>query len=375
MKTIHLFKSCRLIHAAALSVSLGLGFPASANDQHSYIIDLNSKKVTDLGTLGGGNTQARAINDAGQVVGESKTTDGSTHAFMTGPNGQGMTDLGTLGGDISGANGINAAGQVVGYSATDKQEYYAFITGPGGVGMSEHGSMETAFGINSSGRVVGRTWNTHAAVTGPDGTGIVDLNETFEGRGHGEATAINDSGQVVGWTLPSGGRIRDTSAFITGANAEGMTLLSGSFAQAINAAGQVAGTVRTYPPGSGPPGFIHAFITAPNETHVIDLGTLGGKESFAWGINDAGRVVGSSDMPDGRRHAFITGPDGVGMTDLNSLVSLPEGVVLSQAIAINNSGQVVALSVPEPASYALMLVGLGLVGLMANRRKQGRVVA
>ena len=33
----------------------------------------------------------------------------------------------------------------------------------------------------------------------------------------------------------------------------------------------------------------------------------------------------------GARHAFITGPNGVGMTDLNSLVSQPGGVVLTEA--------------------------------------------
>jgi hypothetical protein len=60
------------------------------------------------------------------------------------------------------------------------------------------------------------------------------------------------------------------------------------------------------------------------------------------------------------------------MTDLNSLVSLPNGVVLTEATAINNVGQVVAIStIPEPACYTPMLAGLGLVGFMASRRKAG----
>ena len=67
-----------------------------------------------IGTLGGNNSYANGINDAGQVVGYSATAGGVQHAFITGPNGMGMRDLGTLGGTDSFAYGINDAGQVVG---------------------------------------------------------------------------------------------------------------------------------------------------------------------------------------------------------------------------------------------------------------------
>ncbi|WP_371264318.1 PEP-CTERM sorting domain-containing protein [Nitrosospira sp. Nsp14] len=33
---------------------------------------------------------------------------------------------------------------------------------------------------------------------------------------------------------------------------------------------------------------------------------------------------------------------------------------------MNNNGQVIAIGVPESAAYALMLAGLGLLGLMAR---------
>ena len=66
---------------------------------------------------------------------------------------------------------------------------------------------------------------------------------------------------------------------------------------------------------------------------------------------------------------LITGPNGMGMVNLNSLVNLPPGVTLTQA-AVNNNGQVVAMGmVPELETYALMLVGLGLVGFMVRRKK------
>jgi hypothetical protein len=57
------------------------------------------------------------------------------------------------------------------------------------------------------------------------------------------------------------------------------------------------------------------------------------------------------------------------MTDLNSLVSVP-GVVLTDTAGINNHGQVAAIGViPEPETYALLLAGLGLTGVMVRRRK------
>ena len=65
-------------------------------------------------------------------------------------------------------------------------------------------------------------------------------------------------------------------------------------------------------------------------------------------------------------------PDGAGMMDLNSLVDVPNGVILEQATGINNSGQVVAIgNIPEPEIYALFLAGLALVGFAARRRKMG----
>ena len=159
-------------------------------------------------------------------------------------------------------------------------------------------------------------------------------------------------------------------AFITGPNGVGMTDLgtlggSNSSASGINDAGQVVGYSFTAADD------LHAFITGPNGVGMTDLGTLGGGYSFAHGINDAGQVVGDSYTAAGATHAFITGPNGGGMTDLNSLVSLPGGGVLSEATGINNHGQVAAISsaIPEPETYAMLLAGLGLLGFIARRRK------
>lgn len=64
---------------------------------------------------------------------------------------------------------------------------------------------------------------------------------------------------------------------------------------------------------------------------------------------------------------------GAGMTDLNSLVDLPDGVILTRALDINNKGQVVAIamasSIPEPEGYAMFLAGLGMMAFYGASQK------
>ncbi|MCX5891291.1 MAG: HAF repeat-containing protein [Deltaproteobacteria bacterium] len=103
---------------------------------------------------------------------------------------------------------------------------------------------------------------------------------------------------------------------------------------AVNAAEQVAGC-------SWGPSFGHAFLYSGGVMH--NLGTLvpapGDGNSLAYGINDAGQVVGESFPNGGAHHAFLYG-NGV-MQDLNNLVqNLPANTVLNSARAINTAGQV-----------------------------------
>jgi probable HAF family extracellular repeat protein len=104
----------------------------------------------------------------------------------------------------------------------------------------------------------------------------------------------------------------------------------GSWATAINGAGQVVGA--SHAPG----GQQHAFLYTSGR--MIDLGTLGGSRSDATGIDASGRVVGTSRTPeDAEWRAFLYG--GTQMRDLGTL-----GGSDSFANAISSTGAVVGLA-------------------------------
>jgi probable HAF family extracellular repeat protein len=84
------------------------------HDRHALLWQHGS--VTNLGSFGGTRNRANAINNRGQIVGNSELAgDTAQHAFFW-RDGV-MTDLGTLAGDSSSfAFGINNKGQVTGQS-------------------------------------------------------------------------------------------------------------------------------------------------------------------------------------------------------------------------------------------------------------------
>jgi probable HAF family extracellular repeat protein len=286
--------------------------------------DASSYTAVDLGTLGGSPAYAfaAAINSAGQVVGASRSPSGETHAFLWSKGV--MTDLGTLGGDNSQGLGVNDRGQVVGFSVTAEGQSHAFLwekgvmTDLGTVGERNSGALDInergqivggadeipilwekgdivplpfpvggthcgAFKINAAGRAVGQctVGNTARAVLWDRG-GVSDLGTL--GGSLATATGINASGAVVGISfnpfdngshpfLWERGSMTDLST--QGAPA-------GFIPKAINAGGQIAGHY-----GGGDQ--IHAVVWQRGT--IIDL-SVRGIDNYVTDINASGQVVG-----------------------------------------------------------------------------------
>jgi len=113
---------------------------------------------------------------------------------------------------------------------------------------------------------------------------------------------------------------------------------SRSGASAINDSGEVVG--YSYLAGDQNK---HAFLYKDGK--MTDLGTLGGTSSEAKGINKSGQVVGWSDNSSGERRAFIYDSTN-GMKDLNDLIPAGLGWSIDEATAINNNGQIAATGWP-----------------------------
>jgi probable HAF family extracellular repeat protein len=306
---------------------------------------LLSYTVTDLGTLGGQTSVARAINNAGQVVGDSQLSGTMTHHGFLYSDGQ-MIDLGTLQGEASSANAINASGQVAGGSMHAFRDHNGTMTDLGTLG----GSTSIAYGINNTGQVVG-----DAATASDDSTHaflyrhghMSDLGTLGGPLSH--AAAINASGEVVG----SAQTAQDcTHAFrFHWDTMLDLGTLGGdsSWATGLNNRGEVIGYATTTPGGFAP---IHAFVSGHGT--MLDLGTLGGDDSWAAAINNAGVIVGYSFNADYDTRAFLYYRGR--MVDLNNLISPDSGWVLYEALGINDHGQIVGVGrCPRGTEHAFLL--------------------
>jgi len=315
----------------------------------------------------------QGLNDSGVIVGgysrPSATTVGALEAsgFFTGANANGVNSVRQASpnqGGITSVAGINASGQMVAVEAR-YQNSASYLS-------KDHGQTWTALNL------------------GPDS----------------QVTAINDAGQLAGNIAGPTGRWPVYQAMVTGPNGaspQGLgtlgfypaTVFPSSRVTDINNSGQVTG----YSNWSGSDNS-RAFFADNNGQGMKNLGTISGIPAdgidfTGKALNDEGRVVGTAAVRgygQSNSRAFVTDTGGTGMYDLNTFLSfaLPKDVSLNGALAINESGQILAVGgtpwgsskglylltpsslAPIPEASTVAYMALGLLGIASTIRRNKR---
>ncbi len=323
------------ITSLAASTLLAANAPALAQESVRYAI-IN---VGDPGGLG--LASARAINNEGIIAGVTVDgLSGNLLAFVWQDGSSHYLPL-LVGGYDTQPYDINSAGDVVGFARTAQLAQRAVLW-PSTGGIIELGTLggadSTAYGINTQGHVVGG-----ADFLGTDTNPFIWIDGQMTALGDfgdrgGDAQAINDQDQVVGYA--SGSEFSGVRAFLweNGELINIGSLLSNrnSYAQDINESEVVAGYAHALDSTA------RAVIWRNRSIINIHNDSLG-PQSFAWALNDLDQVVGGlviDDLP------LVFGAflyeNGGPMVNLHTLVPPRNNwSVLDGAFDINNAGEIV----------------------------------
>jgi probable HAF family extracellular repeat protein len=360
----------------ALSLSIAMSVPVLAAQEQqqrpTYYFLVN------LGTpLGGTASLGSSVNDRGWVAGGATTADSTEHAVLW--LGSAL-DLGTLGGPNSNVAwpNPNNRGELAGIAETAKQDpnkenwscsgFFPATTHNICLGFvwqwGEMTALPTlggnngyAAGINNWGQVVGWAENTthdptcalpqvlqfEAVIWGPEPGQLKQLTP-FHGDPDSAATAVNDSGQVVGISGICDNAIGEFSARHALLWENGKPIDLGNFGgvawntpTAINNRGQIVGFADL--PGDQDGG-LNPIAFLWTKEHGIQklLPYPGDANSLAWGINERGQAVGQSIDASGNSRAVIW-QDGEPI-DLNALIPPDSPLYLTLANDINDRGEI-----------------------------------
>lgn len=360
-------KSTLWLSPAVIVVAIvGISIRGWATDTLKHEREAPRYAIVDVGTLGGTFSAARGVNDKGWVSGSSTLPgDLEEHTFLW-RNGK-MIDLGTLGGPHSAPGFTPFIGEVIvgaseiltpdpngaDFCFTGTQLECVPVVWRGGKIQTLPtlgGANGAANEMNSRGQIAGVAENT---LPGPPcfapsnilefkpvlyERGEIQELPTFLGDPNGVALAINNQGQVAGFSFSC----EDFHALLWhGGILTDLGNLGGTVnnnASAINNRGEVAGV-------SGLAGNTtsHAFIWRKGV--MTDLGTIPGDAGFASvaiGLNDTADVVGQScNAEDNFCRAFLWRKGA--MLDLNTLIPADGPWFLFEADTINSRGQIVGV--------------------------------
>ena len=293
----------------------------------------SASESLELGVLPGGfASEGWGVNGSGSVVGVSLSAAGE-RAFIWTATG-GMQDLGSLGGTNSSAVAINETGTVVGYADSASGASVAFRW-TASDGMQPLGGVESkANDVNGAGVVVGTHTvgvDTHAFMWSDEG-GFVDLGVIGDGY-RAEALAINNAGVIVGLSSIGTGGIR---AFrrLPGDTMTSLGTLAGhttSRAYDVNDHGVIVGWSGINQPNA------RAFVWTESsgmQQLPSRAGTVRSEEALA--ITDDGDIVGFSTDGSFQTRAVLWTPNGDGTYTIHDV-----GPAGSKAFGVDEAGHIV----------------------------------
>ena len=327
--------------------------------------------IVNLGLSGGGeDSQPWSINDAGFIVGARGNWSGPSEAFLWSPDAPRATSGAVLDLPVAveaWAMGINNASQVVGFGlGAGGVRAFLYDGAVHDLGVPSGWIASYAHGINDGTprMVVGAiersapyaraafAWTVTAAGAGFTITASGPL--TGLGGAGSEAFGVNDAGTVVGGADNAAGQQRPvlwTAGTLVPTDLGVLAGHSYGYAYGINATGTVVGHSR----GSG---CGVAVVWAPGGAAPTPLPGLGGCNSDARSINDAGDIAGYASRKRGGARAVIWRPSGSGysVTELGSI----SGSASSLATGLNER---VAVS----GGTSVELVGWSTTSAQAHR--------
>jgi probable HAF family extracellular repeat protein len=296
--------------------------------------------IKKLGSLGGPQSRAFAINSNGQIVGSSRTSSGKTHAFIY--QAGAMKDLGALSGGLSEANDINDAGAVVGYSTILSGAERA-VRWQNGVkkNLGSLGGLDSrATAINNGGVIVGwsdtKSGDTHAFVYQ---NGVMTDIGTLGGT-TSHAWGINDVGKVVGSSTTASGKLH---AFVwVNGTFQDLGDAGTQFGEAIAINnGRLVGNFGASPDAEGGDREVVVPFVMATATGVTTIFFTRRHTSHAHDINADGIIVGGDEddrLDQGATDAWVRQTDGT----VQNLPTLTDGLTAAQGI--NRSGVIVGYS-------------------------------